>query len=168
MILHVSGPRLELPTRGGWRVTPVLPDTPLFQAVLTLGDANRRMTGLLPRAAWTDYAERGHLLAVVCADEPRVPAAYVAYRLPRDEVVLTHLVVAKGDQGQGLARLLVKHVSDAHQGRMGIATRCRRDWPAHAMWPHLGSSRAGSDPDEGGTASSPRGCAAGHHVADRS
>ncbi len=95
--------------------------SPLLRGVVALGDANRRTTGLLPHAAWDDYARSGHLVAAVHLDRPDTPAAYAAFRLPREEVVLAHLVVAADARGQGLARLLVKHLSDAHPERRGLA-----------------------------------------------
>ena len=118
------------------RIVPVRPNSPRLQAVIALGDANRRTTGLLPTAAWEDYAQRGHLIAVVGDQDPDVPLAYAAFRLPRHEVVLAHLVVAKDNQGKGLAR-------------RGVAARCRRDWPAHAIWPRLGFVPRGERPGRG-------------------
>jgi predicted nucleic acid-binding protein/predicted transcriptional regulator/GNAT superfamily N-acetyltransferase len=113
----------------------------LLDAVRSLGDANRRWTGFLPSAAWSDYAQRGTILAAVAVTEQANTAellGYAAYRLPRDEVVLAHLVVAQNARGNGIARLLVDELCTRYADRRGIRARCRRDWPAHHMWPRLG------------------------------
>ena len=121
-------------------------ESALFDAVQSLGDANRKTTGLLPTAAWVDYAGRGHLLAAVRTSAPDSPLGYIAYRLPRDEVVIAHLVVGDASRGKGIARTLVDHVSNENAERRGVAAQCRRDWPAHAMWPHLGFVPRGDRP----------------------
>lgn len=119
------------------QIVTVMPDSDLYRKVRKLGDANRDRTGHLPFAAWDDYADKGHLLCIV-EPEQAEPIAYLSYRTPRDEVAIAHLVVTDEARGGGLARQLIEHLAHQYAERRGISLWCRRDWPAHTMWPRLG------------------------------
>lgn len=119
-------------------------DEDLLQQAIRLGDANRRYLGLLTPQAYGDYATNGTLLCAVDAKGKLL--AYAAFRLPRDEIIIAHLVVAKSATGQGLARALVDSIGRSHQMRRGIKARCRRDFPAHTIWPALGFVAQGDSP----------------------
>ena len=56
----------------------------------SLGDSETRRVGLLPHAAWDDYAAAGHIL--VATRQGRL-LGYTAYRVPRAEVRDRQLVV---------------------------------------------------------------------------
>src|SRR5699024_2133702 len=87
------------------------------------------------------YANDGRILAAV-EKAPGTGGArvvgYAAFRLPRQEVALAHLVVTVGARGMGIARRLVDELSTRHSDRRGIRAKCRRDYPASSMWPELG------------------------------
>ncbi|GAB37547.1 GNAT family N-acetyltransferase, partial [Gordonia sputi] len=85
----------------------VEPASVLFSAVQALGDDNRKYLGLLPHAAWTEYAQAGHICAMVEETSPDTALAYAAYRTPRNEIVIAHLVVCAEARGSGLARRLI-------------------------------------------------------------
>lgn len=131
------------------------PSDALFAAVRELGDAHRKFVGLLPFEAWRDYAERGQVLVAI--DDSAVPgdglraavAGYTAYRTPRDEVVIAHLVVNPVARGKGVARVLVDELSRIYSKRRGIAAACRADFEANTMWPRLGFVPMGSKPGRG-------------------
>lgn len=111
---------------------------PLFE----LGESQERLVGMLPLQAWREYADEGRILAAVeqnpqHPDTPRV-LGYAAYRLPRQEVVLAHLVVHPDARGQRIARQLVEHISEKYESRRGIQAKCRRDYEASKAWPGLG------------------------------
>lgn len=114
---------------------------PLFQEVFRLGESQARLVGMLPRQAWCEYANRQSILAAVLEPSDRSGEdrllGYAAFRLPRDEVVLAHLVVSESARRMGIARLLVEQLTLRFADRRGIAARCRRDYEANAMWPHL-------------------------------
>jgi GNAT superfamily N-acetyltransferase len=112
---------------------------PLFEDVFTLGESHKQTVGMLPRQAWQEYADGGRLLVAVepGAAGPRV-VGYAAFRLPRQEVALAHLVVHPKARGRGIARRLVDELSARYGDRRGIRAKCRRDYPASAMWPELG------------------------------
>ena len=120
-----SGMRLEAPA----------PGSTLFDAAKALGDSETRSLGLLPHAAWDDYGRAGHILVAVQDEEL---LGYAAYRIPRNEVRLAHLVVKPEARGSGVARALIAEISSRHGARRGIGLRCRRDWEANRAWPALG------------------------------
>lgn len=127
----------------GVRFVDVSYGSGLFDAVFALGESQSRYLGMLKPAAWRQYAAARTLLAGV-ADESLL--GYVAYRLPRNEVVTAHLVVDPSARGRGIAHLLINELSTRYSARLGLAARCRRDWPANRMWPHLGFVARGDRP----------------------
>lgn len=123
---------------------------PLFAEVFKLGESQTRFVGMLPHQAWREYADRQTILAAVLEPPDRSSEeqllGYAAFRLPRDEVVLAHLVVSESARGMGIARLLVEQLTLRFADRRGIAARCRRDFKANAMWPHLNFVALGERP----------------------
>lgn len=159
--IHIRGDRSRMKVNDDATgfATPVLiapgPGDRLFDAARSLGDANRKYVGLLTFEAWRDYAERGNIVVVVepgrdveDGDLPPI-LGYAAYRTPRNEVVLAHLVVHPNARRRGVARLLVEHLSKTYPERRGIAAKCRADFPANGMWPRLGFVPLGSQPGRG-------------------
>lgn len=106
----------------------------LIGKIITLADSASRTLGFLPRAAFEDHARDGTLLAAV--EDSRL-LGYALFDLPRQHVRLVHLCVAEQDRGRGVARMLVDDISARYHDRLGIKLRCRRDFPAHRMWPSL-------------------------------
>lgn len=119
----------------GLRIEAPAPGTELFDRAKTLGDSQSKSIGLLRHAAWDDYGHAGHILVAARGVEV---LGYTAYRVPRNEVRLAHLVVATEARGQGVARALVEEITSRHSERRGIGLRCRRDLAAHNVWPKLG------------------------------
>lgn len=127
-------------------------DDPLFEDVFALGESHKQSVGMLPRQAWRDYADGGQLLVAVetSADSARGRVlGYAAFRLPRQEVALAHLVVSPADRGRGVARMLVEYLSNRYADRRGMRAKCRRDYPANTMWPELGFVAQGDLPGRG-------------------
>lgn len=120
------------------------PNSEMLAAARALGDAQARTLGLLPYAAWDDYAERGRILCAFTAtgksdrSEAFELLGYSAFRTPRDTIALTHLAVAPAMRRRGVGRLLVDELRRRHPHLRGISARCRRDYPAHNVWPRLG------------------------------
>jgi len=122
--------------------TPTSAD-PLFAQAFELGESQSKFLGMLPREAWREYADKQTILVAVSAhdhadDTPLSALGYAAFRLPRNEVALAHLVVDPSARSRGIARQLVEELSRRFNNRRGISAHCRRDYPAHKMWPHLG------------------------------
>jgi len=126
------------------------PDDRLFERVFELGESQSDSLGMLTREAWREYAVKGHIMAAVLGTPDQTDTSrlvgYCAFRLPRNEVVLAHLVVAPDARHQKIARALVHELSRRYQDRRGIAARCRRDYEANDMWPHLGFVAQGDRP----------------------
>lgn len=123
------------------------PDSDLLDAVKALGDSQSKSVGLLPYAAWDDYAAAGHVLAALRGDQL---LGYCAYRVPRDVIRIAHLVVLPTARGSGVARALVAQVTAKHPERRGIGLSCRRDWEATSVWPKLGFVALGERPGRSG------------------
>lgn len=100
----------------------------------------------------TTTPERGHILV---ATEMGRLLGYTAYRVPRAEVRIAHLVVHSDARGRGVARLLVEELARRHRERRGIGLRCRRDWQANQAWPALGFVSVGELTGRGSDAAVP-------------
>lgn len=116
-------------------IAEVAADSDALREVIILSKQAKRWLGFLPDAGFRDRAVRGTLLAAVVS---RRVVAYALYDLPADRVKLVHLCVGKEDRGRGLGRILVDAVSERHHDRRGVELACRRDFPAHRLWPALG------------------------------
>ncbi|GAB2842133.1 GNAT family N-acetyltransferase [Lentzea nigeriaca] len=116
-------------------------DTETIEHAVELGNTARKTLGLLPRAAYFDAAQRGWLLAAMSDGEM---IGYTVYRLPRNEVTLVHLCVAKEFRRSGVAQRLVAEVGRRHQARLGIRAKCRDDYvDIQRVWRGLGFEHLG-------------------------
>jgi GNAT superfamily N-acetyltransferase len=115
-------------------LTRPAPDDRALAQAITLAAKARRTVGFLPDSAFTERAEQGTLLVAL---DGEAVVGYALYDLPRDEIRLVQLVVAKTRQGQGIARALVDAIARDHNERRGILLSCRNDFPAHHMWDKL-------------------------------
>jgi GNAT superfamily N-acetyltransferase/predicted nucleic acid-binding protein len=118
------------------------PNSRLFEAARDLGDSQSQTLGLLPYAAWEEYASEQRILCVIDgpaeSDSAERLLAYAAFRLPRNDIALTHLAVQPHLRNRGVARQLVNELRTRFPDRRGISARCRRDYPANNAWPRLG------------------------------
>jgi hypothetical protein len=112
--------------------------------VLDLHNKAKATLGFLPESVFKEQADKGCLL--VALDRSNQVGGYALYALPRREVRLIHLCVAYDFRGQGCARMLVDDISRRHPNRLGIRVSCRRDFPAHSLWPHLDFAPLGDRP----------------------
>ncbi|MEU5260718.1 GNAT family N-acetyltransferase [Amycolatopsis sp. NPDC021455] len=115
-------------------------DPKTIEATVDLGDLSRDTLGLLPRAVYADAAAKGCLLAARHRPTGRV-VGYVLFRLPRDEVVLTHVCVDEAFRRAGIAKLMVDEVSRRHDQRQGLRAKCRDDYDIAATWRALGFTK---------------------------
>ena len=129
-------------------IEEVGPESPHYQRVIELGNANSATLGLLPFAAINQAASEGRVLAYVDDDEVKGYALY-GKRVRAGDISLTHLCVEQGQRGQGIARELVGGIVQRNPHRAGIRLSCRRDYEANSMWPHLGFQRLGEKPGRG-------------------
>lgn len=93
--------------------------------------------GFLAKPVMSDYLEKGGGFGIRDANGL---VAYCLFARHRRHIRIIHLCVAPLDRGAGHARRLVDAVVDeAKNGRIGVVKlNCRRDFPAHSMWPELG------------------------------
>ena len=126
-------------------IEEVGPDSPHYQRVIEIGNANSATLGLLPFAAINQAAAEGRVLAFIEDDEVK---GYTLYgkRVRTSDIALTHLCVDGDQRGQGIARALIEGIVERNPHRAGIRLACREDYEAHHMWPHLGFRRLGERP----------------------
>ena len=117
--------------------------TAAYRGVLSLAREARASVGFLTDAAFTERAEQGTLLVALVDDSV---AGYLLYDLPRDEVRIVHLVVARSRRGCGISRELVDQLVDDHAERRGIFLHCRNDFDADTLWPKLDFEPRGERP----------------------
>lgn len=126
-------------------IEEVGPESPHYQRVIELGNANSATLGFLPYEAINQAASEGRVLAFVDEDDIK---GYTLYgkRARTGDISLTHLCVDRGQRGQGIARALVEGIVQRNPHRAGIRLSCRKDYDADAMWPKLGFQRLGEKP----------------------
>ena len=106
-----------------------------FEAVVELGDRFKKYLGLYPREAYRASIQSGCVYGVFVND---TLAGYVLFDLPRSDIRLVHLCIDPDYRGAGFSRKLVDEIQLRHGQRQGIRLKCRRDYPAHHIWPKLG------------------------------
>ena len=126
-------------------IEAVGPDSPHYQRVIELGNANSKTLGFLPYEAISQAATEGRVLAFV---DDGVVKGYALFgkRVRTGEISLTHLCVDKDQRGQGIARELVESIVERNPHRAGIRLSCRKDYDANTMWPELGFKCWGEKP----------------------
>ena len=104
--------------------------------VIDLLDSNRGTLGHVPHSRVRERASNGLILVAEHAGEAL--AGVAIFDLPYDRVRLDYLIVEDRYRGAGVARMLVDHLANEYEARTEIRLTCRRDFPAHRMWPKLG------------------------------
>lgn len=116
--------------------------------VVHLADRNRSTLGLMPRGAFPELAAKGGLLTAI--DDTGTVVGYALFSVSLRRVRLIHLCVADTHRHRGIARSLVRRISDLYPDTTGIVLRCRRDYTqAMATWPTLGFVPTGESPGRG-------------------
>ena len=84
------------------------------------------------------FIKKGGALGVKTDDGQLI--GYLLYDVCKHHIRITHLCVAEEFGKQGIARQLVDKLKQtAHSKKIKIIRlSCRRDFPAHNMWPKLG------------------------------
>ncbi len=109
-----------------------------LQAVDNLMKSNSKTLGFLPGAALLDHLKAGNALGAVAKDGEI--AGYLLYAAYSDRFRVVHLCVADEFRGGGIARRLMESLKKKASGQRYIVLHCRRNFPAHDMWPKLGFS----------------------------
>lgn len=104
----------------------------LLDAVIRLGDANKKYLGFYPKVAFERSSSEGKIIGAVNEDGNLL--GYLLYYEAKCRAVLQHLCVDEKAQKGGVGRLLVKALQRRTKHLDGILLNCRRDFPAHDFW----------------------------------
>ena len=107
-----------------------------LDAVDNLMKHDSKTLGFLPRQALLDYFKKEGVLGAKTIDGQLV--GYLLYAAYSDYFRIAHLCVSEKFRAQGIARRFVDELKEAITTQKTIRLRCRRDFPAHKMWPELG------------------------------
>lgn len=116
-------------------ITSIL-TTEHIDAVDSLMKDNTRWLGFLPQEALRDYLEKGWVLGSQTEDGQLI--GYLLYAVNQRRFRITHLCVSDEFRNQGIAKGLVDKLKQTATSQMIITLNCRRDFPAHTMWPKWG------------------------------
>lgn len=122
-------------------ISPLAPSD--ADAVDELMKQNSRTLGFLPRKALDEYLRRGTAIGAKASHQL---AGYLLYAANPSRFRVAHLCVADAFRGQRIARHLVDALKSAATTQTGIKLHCRRDYPAHDVWPTLGFLPLGEKP----------------------
>lgn len=122
----------------------VAPDSELLARVIALGDRHKKTIGMLPHAAFREYASQGRVWAAV--DPADDFLGYVLFRDTVHDVKVVHLVVDTQKQHGGVARWLIDQLAKKFRGSAALVLKCRTDYGLNDFWPRLGFQRIGEIP----------------------
>ena len=97
---------------------------------------NSKTLGFLPLEALRDFLTRGTVLGAKNSDGHLV--AYLLYASYPSRIRVVHLCVSDQFRGKGIAKLLFDELQSVLTTQSVIRLNCRRDFPAHHLWPRLG------------------------------
>lgn len=118
---------------------------PDVRQLIALGDLYKATLGVLPHAAYHQYADDGTIVAALDGDK-LLGYSVFADRKTRQDLKLIHLCVGLNGRGRGVARAMVQSISDRYPNAMGIAAYCRRDYAENKVWERLNFAWRGERP----------------------
>lgn len=113
-------------------------------AVDELMKRDSRTLGFLPTEALTDYLHKGHVLGAKIGSEKLI--GYLLFAPSQSRFRIVQLCVAQEFRGCGIANRLLEELKSVATTQSAITLSCRRDFPAHSMWPKLGFVSIGDKP----------------------
>ena len=113
-------------------------------AVDDLMKRDSRTLGFLPTEALTDYLHKGRVLGAKIEGERLV--GYLLYAPSQSRFRIVQLCVSQEFRGSGIASQLLEKLKGVATTQSAITLSCRRDFPAHDMWPKLGFVSIGERP----------------------
>ena len=105
-------------------------------AVDDLMKRNGRTLGFLPTEALIDYLHKGSVLGAKIEGKRLV--GYLLYAPSQSRFRIVQLCVSQEFRGCGIASQLLEELKGVATTQSAITLSCRRDFPAHYMWPKLG------------------------------
>ena len=113
-------------------------------AVDDLMKRNSRTLGFLPTEALTDYLHKGCVLGAKIGRDSLI--GYLLYAPSQSRFRIVQLCVSEEFRGRGVANRLLESLKEVATTQSAITLSCRRDFPAHYMWPKLGFVAIGEKP----------------------
>ena len=113
---------------------------PLLEHVIQLGDTRSKWVGFFPENAFRTCASDGGIYGAVISG---TLAGYIMYSVSKSRASIQQLCVNPDFEGNGIARFLVDGLRELTRDLDGIHLHCRKDFPAHKMWPKLGFKYVG-------------------------
>ncbi len=113
--------------------------SPHLQAVIELGDANRKTLSFFRITAFHNHAEKRQI--IVAIDSKKSLVGYLLYGVATsyNRVGIIHLCIADSYQGKGVAKKLFAYLVEITQEKYnGIGLTCRRDFNLSSFWSKLG------------------------------
>jgi hypothetical protein len=129
-------------------VVEVAPHSKLLEDVQVLWRTQSGTLGFLPEGAFEEHAREGCILAAIDGNGSLI--GYVLFRTThRRQAAIAHLCVDNMARKQGIARLLFEGVKERVFACDDIIVRCRRDFEANQLWPHLNFIAVGEESGRG-------------------
>ena len=97
---------------------------------------NSRTLGFLPREALRSFFENKGVIGA--KDSSNKLVGYLLYAANHERFRITQLCVSEEFRGRGITKNLVGELKSVATTQKVIKLHCRRDFPAHKMWPKLG------------------------------
>lgn len=107
-----------------------------LDAVDVLMKRNSRTLGFLPTEALSDHLHQGRVLGAKVGGDRLI--GYLLYAPSQSRLRIVQLCVDGDFRGCGIARKLLDELKAIATTQYAITLSCRRDFPAHHMWPKLG------------------------------
>lgn len=111
----------------------------------------RKTLGFLPEEAIRGYLAKETVLGARNNDGELI--GYLLYAAYPHQFRIVHLCVSEEHRSQGVARQLLEKLKSKVTSQRIITLTCRRDFPAHEMWPKLGFAPSGEKPGRAATGS---------------
>ena len=115
-----------------------------IDAIDHLMKRNSATLGFLPRAALEEYISKGNVLGAW--NDGGKFLGYLLYGSNEEFFRIVHLCVSERSRGYGVARALVEELTQRASTQKTVRLHCRRDFPAHDLWPKLGFIPLGEKP----------------------
>ena len=107
-----------------------------ISAVDDLMKRNSQTLGFLPTEALNDYLRKGRVLGAKTKEGRLV--GYLLYYSNQRRFRIVQLCVSQEFRGHGIAKNLLEELKGIATTQSAITLNCRRDFPAHDLWPKLG------------------------------
>lgn len=107
-----------------------------LEALDNLMQCNSSTLGFLPREALRSFFENEGVIGA--KDSSNKLVGYLLYAINHERFRITQLCISEEFRGMGIAKSLVDKLKSTATTQKVIKLHCRRDFPAHSMWPKLG------------------------------